>query len=235
MEVSYGVAFVAGLVSFLAPCVLPLMPGYLAYLAGTSVVDSAGHRRQVFANSLCFVLGFSVVFSVIGLLLHTALADVSYGAHVWLSRIGGAIIVLFGVYLLGLFRVPFLERERRLMPSVHRSRCLTSLLFGAAFALGWSPCVGAVLGAILGLATAQPGAAFGLLLAYSLGLGLPFLLLGAFTAQAGAVIRRMGPYLRWANIAFGVILIAFGVMVFTQNLGRISNWGMVNQCVQGMR
>ncbi len=235
MEVSYGIAFVAGLVSFLAPCVLPLMPGYLAYLAGTTVADSASHRRQVFINSLCFVLGFSLVFSIVGLLLHTALADVSYVAHVWLARAGGAIIVLFGVYLLGFFRVPFLEREHRPSPAALRSRYLTSLLFGAAFAVGWSPCVGAVLGAILGLAAAQPSSAFGLLLAYSLGLSLPFLALGAFTSQAARVVRRMGPYLRWANVAFGAILIAFGVLVFTQNIGRVSNWGLVNQCVQGMR
>lgn len=235
MEVSYGIAFVAGVVSFLAPCVLPLMPGYLAYLAGTSVVDSVGHRRQVFVNSLCFVLGFSLVFSAVGLLLRTALADVAYGAHVWLARIGGALIILFGLNLLGILRLPILQREHRLAPAAVRSRYLTSALFGAAFAVGWSPCVGAVLGAILGLATAQPGSAFGLLLAYSLGLGLPFLLLGAFTAQASLAIRRIGPYLRWANVAFGVILIAFGVLVFTQSLGRFSNWKLVNQCVQVMR
>lgn len=229
-DLTIGVAFLGGLVSFLAPCVLPIIPGFLAYLAGTSLEEAAGRRREVFLNAFFFVLGFSVVFSALGVLLNTLLEAVAYDVQLWLSRIGGAMVILFGLYLIGLIKIPFLERPHTL--AVHagsRSRYTTSFLFGFAFAAGWTPCVGAALGAILGLAASAPGSAFVLLLAYALGLGIPFLLIGLCAAQASRFIERYQKAFRYINIAFGAILIALGILIFTQQLSRIANFELLNR------
>jgi len=228
-DISIVVAFVAGLVSFLSPCVLPIIPGFLAYLAGTSLEASAEHRREIFLNSLFFVLGFSAVFAVLGVLLNSVLEAFAYGIETWLARIGGGLIILFGLYLTGLVRIPFLEREYKF--SVTRkfnSRYLTSFVFGSAFAAGWTPCVGAVLGGVIALAAVAPGSALVLFFAYSLGLGLPFLIVGLFAAQASRFINRYARALSYVNKAFGVLLIIIGVFAFTQNLPLLFNLGIVN-------
>jgi len=224
------VAFIAGLVSFLAPCVLPLIPGYLAYLAGVGSQDGSKGRREIFLNSLFFVIGFSLVFALLGVLLNTLLTNVAYDAQIWLSRIGGFIIIGFGLYLTGLVKIPFLDREYRIAPKYKfSSRYATSVLFGAAFAAGWSPCVGAVLGAVLGLAASQPGIAFVLLLAYSAGFSIPFLLVGLFSGQAAALINKYGKAAQVVNKIFGVLLILLGILIFTQNLSRIANFELLNR------
>jgi cytochrome c-type biogenesis protein len=229
-EITLIVAFVAGIVSFLSPCVLPIIPGFLAYLAGTSLNDKGkSDRLRIFMNSVFFVLGFSVVFAVLGVLLNTLLERVAYDALVWLSRVGGLIIIFFGLYLAGILKIPFLEREHKI--SVKRtfgSRYTTSFVFGAAFAAGWTPCVGAALGAILGLAATEPGAAFYLLLSYALGLGLPFLAVGAFASRADRLIARLGGAMKWLNVIFGIVLVALGVLVFTQSLNLIANFSLLN-------
>jgi len=222
-------AFIGGLVSFLAPCVLPLIPGFLAYLAGTSTEAEGGQQREIFFNSVFFVLGFSTVFALLGVLLNTILESVAYDVQIWLSRIGGALIIFFGLYLVGLIHIPFLDREHKMaVKTKFSSRYLTSLLFGFAFAAGWTPCVGPALGVILGLAATQPGSAFLLLFTYSLGLGLPFLLVGAFTGRATRFITRYARVLKVVNIIFGVILLALGVLIFTNKLALIANFEFLN-------
>ena len=224
------VSFTAGLVSFLSPCVLPLIPGYLAYLAGTSVSEADTKRKEIFLNSVFFVLGFSVIFALLGVLLNTLLEAVAYDAQIWLSRIGGALIILFGLYLTGLIKLSFLEREHKLnVKTKFRSKYATSFVFGAAFAAGWTPCVGAVLGGILGLAASQPGIAFSLLLAYSLGLGLPFLAVGLFTSRASGVVAKLGPWIKPINRIFGVVLLGLGVLIFTGSLSRLANFELLNR------
>ncbi len=231
MAISIGTAFLAGLVSFLAPCVLPIIPGFLAYLAGGSVGDtSAKARREVFINSFFFVLGFSVVFAALGVLLNTVLEAVAYDAQAWLARVGGALIIFFGLYLVGLVKIPFLEREHKFGVNTKiKSRYVTSFLFGLAFAAGWTPCVGPALGVILGLAATAPGSAFFLLLSYALGLGIPFLVVGLFTAQASAFVNAHARGLRVLNIVFGAILLVLGVLVFTQTLNLIASWDFLNR------
>jgi len=178
----------------------------------------------IFVNSIFFVLGFSVIFSLVGVLLQSVLADVSVTVQAWLGRIGGVVIILFGVYLLGLIKIPWLEREHKLkVKKKFRSSYVTSFVFGAAFAVGWTPCVGAILGAVLTLAIAQPTSAFFLLLAYSIGLGIPFLLVGLFTNQAQKFISKAGRWLKYFNYVFGVVLIGLGILVFTNQLSRVSN------------
>lgn len=224
------IAFTAGLISFIAPCVLPLVPGFLAYLAGVSFSDATTRRREIFINSVFFVLGFSVVFAALGVLLNTILARAAYDVQLWLSRIGGALIIFFGLYLTGLIHISWLEREYKFsVKSRFSSRYLTSSLFGMAFAAGWTPCVGAVLGAILGLAASQPGAAFSLLMAYSLGLGLPFLVISLFAVQATAWIAKFSRAFQYINVAFGVLLICLGVLIFTENLSFIANVDLLNR------
>jgi cytochrome c-type biogenesis protein len=229
-DVSLIIAFVAGVISFLSPCVLPIIPGFLAYLAGASLeAPGRAGRWAIFLNSLIFVLGFSAVFAVLGVLLNTLLEAVAYEAQVWLARIGGMVVIFFGLYLMGLIRVSFLEREHKFrVTKKFGSRYLTSFVFGAAFAAGWTPCVGAALGAILGLAATEPGVALYLLFAYSLGLGIPFLVVGIFAAQASNIINRYAHILRYVNILFGAILVALGVLVFTQSLNLIANFDFVN-------
>lgn len=228
-EVTILFAFVAGFISFLSPCVLPIIPGFLSYLSGSSLKDSGDHRKEIFANSIFFVLGFSTIFAALGVLLNTALEAVAYDAQQWLSRIGGVVIIFFGLYLVGLIKLQFLEKEHKLkVKRQFKSRYVTSFLFGSAFAVGWTPCVGAVLGAILGLAATQPGSAFVLLLTYAIGLGIPFLIIGLFTAQASKFISKFVRYVKYVNIAFGVLLIVLGILVFTQQITRIANFELLN-------
>lgn len=228
-QFSLFVAFIAGLVSFLSPCVLPIIPGFLAYLAGSAVEGRPPKRRDIVLASLFFVLGFSAVFSLLGVLLNTVLEAAAYSVQLWLARIGGGIIILFGLYLTGLLKFPLLEREYKF--AVHRtfgSRPFTAFLFGAAFAAGWTPCVGAVLGGILGLAASAPGSAFVLLLMYSLGLGIPFLLVGFFASHAASAITRLLPFLVYFRILFGILLIIVGVLAFTESLGIVANLEILN-------
>ncbi len=227
-SVALGTAAVAGLVSFLSPCVLPIIPGFLAYLAGASTKGEA-RRLDIFLNSLLFVLGFSLVFALLGVLLNSILAGAAPAVNAWLARIGGLIIIFFGLYLTRLIRIPFLERDYQFKVSTRfKSSYITSLLFGAAFAAGWTPCVGAVLGSILTLAAVNPGSAFALLFSYSLGLGVPFLLVGAFTASADRAIARLGKAIVYLNIVFGALLIVIGIFAFTQNLTLLFNLSLLN-------
>ncbi|MBI4065877.1 sulfite exporter TauE/SafE family protein [Candidatus Kaiserbacteria bacterium] len=235
-------AFLGGLVSFLAPCVLPIIPGFLAYLAGSSTAEAGSKRKEIFINSIFFVLGFGIVFALLGVLLNTLLENIAYDVQTWLSRIGGVMIIFFGLYLVRLIKIPFLDREYKIGVNTKFSaeggsasggksfhRYATSFLFGLAFAVGWTPCVGPSLGVILGLAATAPGSAFILLLTYALGLGLPFLIVGAFTGQATEFINRHEVGLKYLNIVFGVILLALGVLIFTQKLALIANFSLLNK------
>ncbi len=230
LNVPIIVAFIAGIVSFLSPCVLPIIPGFLAYLAGESSGAAKPSRITIFLNSLFFVIGFSIVFAILGVVLNSVLAHAAYAVQEWLSWIGGALVIFFGLYLMGFFKIPFLEFDHKLRVGISfRSRYLTSLVFGFAFAAGWTPCVGPVLGGILGLAASAPGEAFFLLLSYAIGLGIPFLVVGALAAQAANAINRYAAQLEYVTKAFGAILVILGVLVFTQSLSLVANFDFVNQ------
>jgi cytochrome c-type biogenesis protein len=230
VDLSLGVAFLAGLISFFAPCILPIIPGFLAYLGGASTEKMDGNMRvSVFINSVFFVLGFASVFAVLGVLLNTLLEAIAYDVQIWLARIGGAVIIFFGLYLAKVIQVPFLDREHKVhVKAKFNSRYLTSFVFGAAFAAGWTPCVGAALGAILGLAASTPGTAFALLMSYALGLGVPFLVVGLFASQATNFFNKHAKTFARINVAFGWILVLLGILVFTQYLNVIANWGLLN-------
>lgn len=180
---------------------------------------------NVFFSSVFFVLGFSVVFSLVGVLLRTILLHVSHDAQVWLGRVGGTIIILFGLFVLGLFTPSFLKRDHKIAVRTRfKSAYLTSFAFGAAFAVGWTPCVSAALGAILALATVNPSDAFFLLFAYTLGIGIPFLVVGLFTNEAREFINRAGKWLTYVEYVFGTLLVIIGIFIFTGELSKIANF-----------
>lgn len=188
--------------------------------------DTLPQKRDwtIFISSFFFVLGFSVVFSLVGVLLQTVLANVSDSAQMWLGRVGGIIIILFGLFLLGIVRPAFLTRDHKIaVKKRFKSYYLTSFVFGAAFAVGWTPCVSAALGAILALAATQATSAFLLLFAYTLGIGIPFLLVGLFTTQAQRLIEKSGKWIHYVEYVFGVILLGLGVLIFTGELSSVAN------------
>ena len=167
------------------------------------------------------------------MLLTTVLAGVSYAVGMWLSRLGGLVIILFGLHLLGIVRIGFLQQEHSLRPKKRFGvSYVTSFVFGAAFAVGWSPCVGAVLGSVLALSVAQPGLSFALLMAYSLGLGIPFLLVGILSTQAIDFIKRFGAMMRYFNIIVGVLLVVLGILVFAQALGAVAGFGLAGRLLK---
>ncbi len=192
------------------------------------------HPRDwnIFYSSLFFVLGFSLVFALVGVLLQTVLSHVGAQAQVWLGRVGGVIIILFGLFLLGIIKPAFLNTTHTFaVKKRFKSHFVTSFIFGAAFAVGWTPCVTAALGAILGLATAQPGSAFILLFAYTMGLGVPFLLVGLFTEKANVLITRGGKAIEIFQKIFAVVLVALGILIFVGELSKIANFEFLTKAL----
>lgn len=231
-DITIPIAFLAGIVSFLSPCILPLVPAYLSFLAGTSVSDAKNggqSRTKIVMSAVFFVLGFSLVFSIIGVLLNSLLGALAFDARMWLSWIGGFVILMFGLYLTGILKkvleklnINFLSQTHRLQPKRYGSSYLTSFVFGVAFAAGWTPCVGAILGGILTLAITQPAAAFNLMLAYSAGIGIPFIVAAVFLSQMTGFISRFSGFMGWFTVAMGFVLIALGLLVMTGYIGAIS-------------
>jgi cytochrome c-type biogenesis protein len=219
------VAFAAGLLSFLSPCVLPLVPSYIGFLTGMSLPEMAVRRRVALLHALLFVLGFSLVFMVLGASA-TALGRALNYYQQWLQRIGGVLIILFGLVCLGVIRAPFLTQERRVQMEQKPVGFLGSALVGMAFGAGWTPCIGPVLGAILGLAATTQDLSRGLLLlgVYSAGLAVPFLLAAAALDAFLDWFQRFRRYLPWVMRASGALLILVGVLMATGEFTRLAGW-----------
>lgn len=217
-NITLGLAFLAGLASFLSPCVFSLVPAYVGYLGGRAAGGEGGanSRLVTFLHGLAFVLGFSVVF--VGLGVGAALlGGVLYDMRFILTRVGGGVVVLFGLHMIGIVRIPFLEYDTRVQSLPNpRYGYLSSALMGVFFSAGWSPCVGPVLGAILTLVLNGGSVAMGavMLSAYSAGLAVPFLLAALSIGWVGVTLRKYGKAMRYVEIAMGVILIVVGIMLF---------------------
>lgn len=224
-------AFAAGAISFLSPCVLPLVPGYVSYIAGRAVGAgphggaAAVERLPAVGLSLCFVLGFSTVFVLLGATA-TAMGQLLLAYHYELSIAGGAVIVAFGLFMLGLVRLPWLQRDMRFHGVVEGGRPLGAYVLGLAFAFGWTPCIGPVLGAILTVSatSASVGDGIALLAIYSAGLGVPFLLAAAFTERLAGRVKAFGRFGRGLQIGAGLIMIAMGVAMMTGYLATFAFW-----------
>lgn len=233
-SLSVGLAFLAGVLSFLSPCVLPLVPVYIGYLSGATVAEQGTSRLWTVSHAAAFVVGFSAVFAALGSLAGLAgylvtaqsgplaflgrLATGLSQAAPWLARLGGVLLVALGLHLTGLVRIPLLYRELRFESAPPRRRGLiASAVVGMVFAAGWTPCVGPYLMAIMILAGNAGSAARGafLLAIYSLGLGLPFLLAGLAVQAVSAQLRRLNRYLNVVSIAGGGLLIAMGLLLVT--------------------
>jgi len=233
MEVSgIGVltAFAAGLISFLSPCVLPLVPAYVSYVAGQSLDTLAGGaaaraRAAALGLSLCFVAGFSAVFVAFGASA-TALGRLLLDYRYELGIAAGAVVVLFGLFLVGAYRLPFLDRDLRFHGRLPGGRPAAAGLLGVAFAFGWTPCIGPVLGAILAVSATRASVGEGvfLLAVYSAGLGVPFVLAAAFTGAFLARIRALGRWGRPLHIAAGAVMIGMGVLMMTGELTTVALW-----------
>ena len=303
LDYSILVSALAGLGSFFSPCILPILPAFISYLAGntinevqttvnerpTSLVTSStsslsplstkksfastddvslnqnddknhvyssngstrsirklqehGQRQSsvaikmttklnIFLNTVYFVLGFSLVFAVLGVVLNSVLVNLGTDFQGILTSIGGIVIIVFGAYLILSTKIRSLNFEKRMthLPKFKTSY-ITSFVFGAAFAAGWTPCVGPILGSIFTLAATSPGAAYNSLLAFSIGLGIPFLITGAFFSQATGLIRRMVKHLKYFNPAMGVLLIILGILVFTNQLSLLGNFPLANEII----
>ncbi len=208
---------------------LPVIPAFLAQLAGTSLDLSDLQRRDVLLGTVLFVVGFSAVFATLGVVLGTVLQNVTTEALTWLSRLAGTVVIVLGLHLSGLLRLPVLDRQYSVHSRALKPGTLASFLFGASFAVAWTPCVGPILGSTLALATTRPASAFPLLLAYSIGLGAPFLLVGLFPSRAFSFLKRHRRAAARVHIAFGVVLIGMGVLVFTGQLNSLANFPLLNE------
>ena len=239
-EITLAVAALAGLGSFIAPCILPMIPAFLAYISGTTVTElgqkTGGsiisvNRTNIILNTIFFVLGFSVVFSTIGVIINSVLANTASDFINSFNQVGGGIIIGFGIFLLLSTKFRSLNIEKKFFPKRTNASYPMSFLFGLGFAAGWTPCVGPVLGTILTLAATTPSMAFNLLLTYSLGLGIPFILMGVFFSRATVVIRAMSKHLKYYSVVIGGLIIILGVLVFTNQLAYIANFPLLNELV----
>jgi len=236
-EITIFVAIIAGVGSFFAPCILPIVPAFLAYISGTTISDLTQsnqsskifiNKTNVILNTIFFVLGFSIVFSVIGVTINSTFASNALGLISNFSQIGGIIIIGFGVFMILSSKINKLNFEKKIFPTKSGASFPLSFLFGLAFAGGWTPCVGPILGSILTLAATNPSISFNLLLAYSLGLGIPFIIMGCLITQANRFVSRVSRHLKYATLILGTLIIFLGVLVFTNQLAIIASFPLLN-------
>lgn len=243
-NITYWIAFTAGVLSFVSPCVLPLIPSYLTYITGLSFKQlddahpTAKVRMTVLLHSICFIIGFSVIFVLLGAI--AGVASHNFQTHLregleWVEKIGGLLIFLFGVHMTGLFHFGVLLGEKRVQLHRKPGGYFGTFVVGVAFAAGWTPCIGPILASILMIAatSGQIGEGIGLLSIYSLGLGVPFLLSGLLFHQFLVAFNRFRKYIRLVEIGTGVMLMAVGIMLMFNLMGRITMYLYQYLPVQG--
>ncbi|MCZ6647712.1 MAG: cytochrome c biogenesis CcdA family protein [Nitrososphaerales archaeon] len=218
----------AGVLSFFSPCIVPMIPAYLAHISGVSLAEldgkeARGAQLRVFKHSLLFVIGFAGIFVLLGSSI-SFLSQQIPGFQLILSRVGGVIIIVFGMYTMRILpSIPFLEREYKIQSLKQNTGYFGSAFIGASFGIGWTPCVGPILASILVLAGSSGTIASGasLLTVFSVGLAVPFLMVGLFTAKSANLIKRINRRLGIVSILSGALLIGLGIVVFTDNFSRL--------------
>jgi cytochrome c-type biogenesis protein len=229
-NVTVGLAFLAGLASFLSPCVLALVPAYIGYLGGMSLTADGRvveNRWSTFSHGVAFVIGFSIVFVLLGAAA-SVIGALLYDMRIWLSRIGGVVVIIFGLHTMGVITIPFLDYDTRRHVQPNPSLgYLSSGLMGVFFSAGWAPCVGPVLGAVLTLALNSAMLQQGvlLLIAYSVGLAIPFLIAALGIGRVAELMRRYSNAIRYLAIGTGIILVIIGVLLLTGTLERLAQFG----------
>jgi cytochrome c-type biogenesis protein len=222
------IALTAGVLSFLSPCVLPIVPPYLAYMGGISMGEMQGNtpaRRRVILPALFFVMGLSTVFLLLGFTA-SAFGALFLQNQVLFSQISGAVVLIFGLHFLGLFRIPMLDREARLDAGDRGGSAFGAYVLGLAFAFGWTPCIGPQLGTILSLAAQEGSVQRGTVLLgiYALGLGLPFLLAALFVERSMGLMRRLKPHMKLIERVMGGLLVVVGLALLTGAFTDFSWW-----------
>ena len=238
-NITLGIAFFAGVASFLSPCVFALVPAYIGYLSGRSVaaanVDTENKSNSLltFTHGLAFVIGFSIIFVILGALAG-ALGSLRADLTNILVKVGGVVVVLFGLHMTRILRIPFLDYDLRPQSQPDRNKgYLSSLMMGIFFSAGWAPCVGPVLGTIMTLSFNQGGSLEGALLltAYSAGLGIPFLLAATQIGWVTTILRKYGKVMHYTEIIMGVILIGIGILLFLGRFGQLATLGTFIEAV----
>ncbi len=229
LNITVSLAFIAGLASFLSPCVFALVPAYIGYLGGRAAGGEGNQNNRwiTFSHGLAFVIGFSVVFITLGVAA-SALGSLAYASRQVLTKIGGIVIVIFGLHMIGVFRIKFLEYDTRLQQLPDRKwGYLSSAFMGVIFSAGWSPCVGPVLGSILTLSWNGGSITQGitLLSAYSAGLAIPFLIAALGIGWASTILRKYGKVTHYVEVAMGVLLVIIGVSLFSGYFAQIAQAG----------
>ncbi|HEX9394756.1 MAG TPA: cytochrome c biogenesis protein CcdA [Gemmatimonadales bacterium] len=223
--VSFAVAFAAGLLSFLSPCVLPLIPSYVGFLTGLTVEEMQRRRGAALLHAAWFVAGFSFIFMALGASA-SALGNLLLHYQVWLGRVGGVLVLLFGLYLLGVLRPAFLMRERKIEFASKPIGYVGSALVGMTFGAAWTPCIGPILGGILTLAAARGSVWQGTILlgVYALGLAVPFLITAFALDRFLAWFQRFRPYIVWVDRVAGALLVLLGVLLVTDRFTLLASW-----------
>jgi cytochrome c-type biogenesis protein len=224
-SLSLLIAFSAGLLSFLSPCVLPLVPSYITFITGMNVEEMERSRRHTMLHALLFVVGFTLIFMALGAGA-TFLGQVMIRYRDLISRVGGALVMVFGLYLLGIFNLSFLARDTRLHLANKPIGYLGTLLVGIAFGAGWSPCIGPILGAILTMAASEASLArgLGLLLIYSMGLAVPFLLAALMVDRFLGLFAKVRHHMVWVNRTAGALLVFVGLLMVTNRFTMLATW-----------
>ena len=224
-SVGLAISFAAGLLSFLSPCVLPLIPSYVTFVTGLTIDDVQRSRRITLIHSLLFVAGFTLVFLLLGATATAVGRLLGYNRD-WVGRIGGVIVILLGLYLLGAFNFSVFARERRLHLATKPLGYLGTLLVGMAFAAGWTPCIGPILGAVLTYTASSADLDRGLVLlfAYSMGLAVPFVLAALMIDRFIGVFQRYRGALVWTSRIAGVLLIGIGIMMLSDQMSVLTQW-----------
>ena len=229
IPLNVATAFLAGLVSFVSPCVLPLIPAYLSFLTGSSIEElkaerDAVRRAAVMVHAVAFIAGFTVVFVALGFTAG-AVGNALIAYRDLLARVGGVVVVVLGLNMIGVFKIPFLMMDKRPQWRSANRSYTASFVVGLGFAAGWSPCIGPILAAILTLASQQSYAtATGLLFVYSMGLAVPFLLTAAAVARAASALQRIKRFLGAIEIGAGAFLVAAGIVLLTGSFTRIAGF-----------
>jgi len=223
--VSFAVAFAAGLLSFLSPCVLPLIPSYVGFLTGLTIEEMQRRRGAALLHAAWFVGGFSFIFMALGASA-SALGNLLLHYQVWLGRLGGVLVLLFGLYLLGVLRPAFLMRERKIELASKPIGYVGSALVGMTFGAAWTPCIGPILGGILTLAAARGSVWQGTLLlgVYALGLAVPFLMTAFALDRFLAWFQRFRPYIVWVDRVAGALLVLLGILLVTDRFTLLASW-----------
>lgn len=225
VSLGVAIAFSAGLLSFLSPCVLPLIPSYVTFVTGMSLEDVQRSRRIAVVHALLFIVGFTLVFLALGATA-TVVGRVLLSERIWIARVGGLLVILFGLYLLGVFNFAAFARERRVQITDKPLGYLGTVVVGIAFGAGWTPCIGPILGGILTFTASQADLTrgLGLLFAYSMGLAIPFLLAALAIERFIALFQRYRGTMRWANRVAGALLVVVGVLMMTNYLSVLSGF-----------